>query len=98
VADVTSDQAPQRVDKLSWVSDAPQLIHCHWRQVDRVCRYVGQCAGCQRRTYAFDDGENDPRGVLGDRAYWPVEGEDGLPVLACAVCANDYETYQRITR
>lgn len=51
---------------------SPQTIHDSWRGTDRTCCYMGTCASCGRMTYAFDDGENDPRGVLGDNAADPI--------------------------
>jgi hypothetical protein len=73
--------------------------HDAWRGSDRTLRWQGACLGCGRQTWAFDDGENDPRGILGDAALctvdvpgWPDETE----ARACAVCANDYETYRAI--
>lgn len=49
---------------------------------------------CGRNCWAFDDGENDPRGPLGDNALWTVESEDGYDLRTCAVCANDERSYR----
>lgn len=35
-------------------------------------RFYGCCEICNIRTYAFDDGENDPRGMLGDHTADPI--------------------------
>lgn len=72
-----------------------------WRNAVRTCRYRGECILCARPVWGFDDGENDPRGVLGDNApdlLDPAEqGYEGmLPVVACFLCMNDSrETYER---
>jgi hypothetical protein len=78
---------------LDFTTDLVQIYHDSWRGTNRTCRYRGDCRACDRRTYAFDDGQNDPRGPLGDHAYWPVENATGVKVTACAVCANDYDAY-----
>ena len=69
-----------------------------WRQSDRTCRYVGRCVVCGRRTWAFDDGENDPRGVLGDHAAAPLVAEDydctGGDVPLCFLHANEEWSYK----
>jgi hypothetical protein len=72
--------------------------HDDWRRTDRVLRYVGRCVVCRRRTWAADDGENDPRGVLGDSAASPLHAGDcdmeGPDVPLCFLCANEYDSYQ----
>lgn len=65
-----------------------------WRARNRVLRYRAECAACQTPVWAFDDGENDPRGVLGDQsAAWSLDpaehGRVGMPVGLCALCGND---------
>jgi len=90
---------PVPVRHLSWRRNSPQRWHDSWRQTDRICRFVGPCAVCGTRTYAFDDGENDPRGVLGDHAASPLAAEDhemvGPDLPLCFECANTYELYQQ---
>lgn len=97
---------------LSFTVDSPQRWHDGWRNVDRVMRYYGRCKTCGIRTYAFDDGENDPRGVLGDHANDSLDlaehlndGEaaevtrvGGVLVPACFGCTNDYDRYQALIR
>lgn len=92
---------------LSFAVDSPQKWHDCWRGVDRVMRFYGACAACGRRTYAFDDGENDPRGVLGDHAAdtielaehlseaeaMEVDAVGGVTLPACFMCTNDYDAY-----
>lgn len=62
---------------------------------DRVLRFMGQCATpeCRHMTWAFADGENDPRGPLGMAAADPLEAEAcgmvGPTVALCFNCAND---------
>ena len=76
---------------------SPQLWHDDWRGADRVCRFYGECIVCGRRCYGFDDGENDPRGVLGDHAVSMFHASDydaeGPDVVACFACQNDYDRY-----
>lgn len=73
-----------------------------WRNAVRTMRYRGECVTCDRPVWAFDDGENDPRGALGDAApdlLDPAEdGAEGLPVAACFGCMNDGRTYERAWR
>lgn len=84
------------------ISNRVLVWHDAWRNADRVLRWRGPCLGCGVQTWAFDDGENDPRGVLGDAALWPVDmpnGEDvELDVRACPTCANDYDAYKHVQR
>jgi len=87
-----------RVSKPKWTVSTPQIWHDGWRDRDRICRYQGDCVTCGRRTYAFDDGENDPRGILGDHAASPLHATDydatGPDIPQCFMCANEYETYK----
>lgn len=80
--------------------DRVLVWHDEWRNRDRVLRWQGPCLGCARQTWAFDDGENDPRGILGDAALWTVIVEDRMgievEVRACAICANDYTAATRV--
>lgn len=77
-----------------------------WRKADRVLRYRGECCLCARPVWAFDDGENDPRGALGeaapdllDPAEMGGDAPEALPVVACFLCRNDgYETYAKAER
>jgi len=83
-----------------------QTWHDSWRNTTRDLRWYGQCVVCERNVWAFDDGENDPRGVLGDNALWPVtpdsapEGIDPetVEIRCCAICANDYDSYKAAHR
>ncbi len=73
--------------------------HCDWRNEDRTLRYQGDCVICGRRTWAADDGENDPRGIMGDHAvFWLVASEDGddmegPDVPLCFPCGDTYEPH-----
>lgn len=92
---------------LSFTADSPQLWHDDWRNTDRIMRYYGECSACGRRVYGFDDGENDPRGVLGDHAEdcfylsehlsdddaAEVKRVGDVWVRACFLCTNDYDRY-----
>lgn len=86
------------VERVTFTRNKPQLWHDVWRNKDRICRYRGDCISCGRRCYGFDDGENDPRGVLGDHAVDMFYASDydmtGPDVVACFMCQNDYDRYQ----
>ncbi len=96
--------------ELSFAVSSPQKWHDSWRGVDRIMRYYGKCYCCDIRTYAFDDGENDPRGVLGDHAADTFHLADHLApddaaevervkvrdIPACFGCTNDYDRYQKL--
>lgn len=88
-----------RVEHPRYNLNAPQVWYDSWRNTDRVLRYRGRCVVCRTRTYGFDDGENDPRGVLGDRAtsaYVAADHEmEGPDVPACFYCQNDEPRYRR---
>lgn len=86
------------VDTLDFRRTGTQTYYCNWRNAERTMRFCGFCVVCQRRTYAFDDGENDPRGPLGDRAASPlVASENGMvgpDVPACFPCMNEEGSYR----
>jgi len=74
-----------------------QSWHDGWRNTVRSLRFYGACIVCGRNCWAFDDGENDPRGVLGDNALWtstPDDGNEDDEIRTCAICANDYDAYK----
>lgn len=77
--------------------DRVQTIRDDIRRTDRVVREVGHCVTCNRSTWSFDDGQNDPRGALGDHAASPLVAEEydmtGADVPQCFPCANDYVHY-----
>lgn len=94
---------------ISFAVDSPQRYRDDWRQTERVMRYYGRCSCCGTRTYAHDDGENDPRGVLGDHAADPLKLSDhvsdadaasltesgaDVTIPACFCCTNDYDRHQ----
>lgn len=99
---VESDELVRTLKRRARPAEETQVMVWHdvWRNADRVLRWKGPCLGCGRQTWAFDDGQNDPRGVLGDAASWPVavDGPDGgeVDVRACAICANDYDSYKTV--
>jgi precorrin-6B methylase 2 len=48
------------------VADMPvQVWRCAFTSGDRVLRFCGRCLRCGWLLWGFDDGENDPRGILG---------------------------------
>ena len=70
-----------------------------WRQRDRVLRYRGRCIECGWLLWGADDGENDPRGILGDfSAGFSLDAPDydltGPEVGLCCGCANDGDLYR----
>lgn len=77
-----------------------QVYYCHWRKRDRTMVFNGRCRACGKRTYVFTDGENDPRGPLGDFAGSNLRASDcdmtGPDVVACFNCTNDERRYQRL--
>lgn len=74
-----------------------QTFHDAWRGADRVYRWYGACVVCGRNCYAFDDGENDCRGALGDNTMSTITAES-FEIRACAICANDHESYDKALR
>ena len=81
-----------------WNTSAVQFYQDSWRNETRTLRYVGKCWACHRRTYQFDDGENDPRGILGDHAGAPLVASDygahGERLPLCFACANEEASYK----
>jgi hypothetical protein len=86
-------------DSLSWNTSEPQFYRDSWRNSIRRLDYTGRCVICNRRTYAFEDGENDPRGIIGDRAGSPLYASDyekqGPSIPVCFLCSNDEPSYRR---
>lgn len=82
------------------VGDHPvRIVHDGWRGRDRVFRYTGPCVVCGRKTWSFDDGENDPRGMLGDHALWITTGEEeSVEIRTCSICANEEPAYRAALR
>ena len=75
-----------------------QVWHDGWRRRDRVLRFAGSCGVCATPTWLFDDGHNDPRGVLGDHAGSPLHptewGMRGPSLAMCFGCGNDSDRYR----
>jgi SAM-dependent methyltransferase len=69
---------------------------------ERVLRYRGDCAGCGRPCWAFDDGGNDVRGALGPATLMPMFPDDVddvatlAPVARCGACWNDAAATSRV--
>lgn len=53
-----------------------QVYRDYWRGNERTCRKVGNCVICGTSVHEFDDGENDPRGALGDHAASNLNPQD----------------------
>ncbi|WP_020525166.1 SAM-dependent methyltransferase [Catelliglobosispora koreensis] len=69
-----------------------------WRSQDRILRYRARCIRCGWLLWGFDDGDNDPRGVLGNftagSSLDPDEyGMTGPAVGLCFGCGNDADHY-----
>ena len=96
----TTTTLPVATTRPNWTTNRVQVYHDDWRGADRILRYRSRCEGCGRRTYAFDDGENDPRGILGDHAASPMHASDydmvGDDVACCFLCANEEPRYRRV--
>jgi len=79
-----------------------QEYNDHWRNTIRPCRYVGECILCHRRTFEFDDGENDPRGALGEHAADVFVAQDygmvGPNVPCCFMCHSNEEHLYRAAK
>lgn len=80
------------------VDERWQRWHDDWRNTDRDLRWYGKCIVCARNLWAFDDGENDPRGPLGDNALWSITEDNQPPSRTCAVCANAFDQYAKAQR
>lgn len=83
-------QAPD-FGRRSGIAHPVQIWHDYWRHRDRVLRFMGRCIVCLLPTWAFDDGDNDPRGVLGDHAYWSTDLDYrgfAYDITTCVSCAN----------
>lgn len=89
---------PPDFGRRSCIDHPVQVWYDAARHRDRFVFYMGRCVVCLVPTWRFDDGENDPRGVLGDHAYWATgltrRGVE-FAVTTCATCANDQDKYLR---
>ena len=95
---------PVRVDEPRFTGEAAvgasvQVWWDGWRARDRVLRYRGRCIECGWLLWGADDGENDPRGILGDfTAGFSLDPVDydraGPEVGLCCGCANDGDLYR----
>lgn len=81
-----------------------QQLYCPYRKTVRTLERVGVCLTCRRTCFAFTDGENDPRGILGDRAIGDeieyVSRLTGKPRkrVQCFMCNNEEPRYEQFTR
>jgi hypothetical protein len=73
----------------------PQSYKDGWSNTQRVIRFKGFCVLCGRWTFGHDDGQDDPRGILGDHAAAELVAAEydmsGPDVPACFFCQNDTE-------
>lgn len=87
-----------RVELPDFRRSQPQIYYDSWRGTDRVLRYTGKCVVCRTRCYSHDDGQDDPRGILGDHSDSTMEASEydmvGEPVAACFACMNDEHRYE----
>lgn len=92
------DKEPVRVDTPSRRRKGAQIWRDPWRGKDRIILFAGECIACSRNTYSYVDGENDPRGVMGDATASWVGPEDDERLVkqwpVCALCANTEERYR----
>jgi hypothetical protein len=88
---------------LDFTTGHPQEYWDSWRNTVRTCQYAGDCCTCDTRTYAFTDGENDPRGILGSHAAYPLRLAENSPVdhkdskvevPQCFECGNSEPMYK----
>ena len=103
---VTTDRTAERLPLFDPAASAPGVyVHDSWTRHDHVFRFQGYCIGCDRRTWAHDDGHDDVRGVFGDFTNVPMTDEDfadvdglevpsDLRVPRCAVCWNERKAYE----
>ena len=102
---VTTDVTAWREPLFVPAAAAPGVyIHDSWAGRDRVFRFAGHCIGCGAKTWAHDDGDDDPRGPFGFHTSHPLTGEDFTAAAAapadvsfpeCAGCRyGDYERHQ----
>jgi predicted RNA methylase len=102
----TGEEVPVVVDRPLLTRAAARSMPVQWWADGwrggkvRTLRYCAECIVCQLPVWGFDDGENDPRGVLGNHsAGWSID-PDGVPELDTAVglcieCADDRERYDK---
>ncbi|MDQ0366851.1 class I SAM-dependent methyltransferase [Catenuloplanes indicus] len=98
------DTAPVRVQEPQFTGPAAREMPVQvwwdgWRRRDRVLRYRGRCVVCGWLLWGFDDGENDPRGILGDfSAGFSLNPADfdltGPQIGLCCRCGNDADLYR----
>jgi predicted RNA methylase len=99
-ADLTREPVPVRELCLTGAaaSDTPaQVVRGGWHD-GRVARYHGRCALCGWLLWGFDDGQNDPRGPLGDFSVgFSLHPQDydmsGPPIGLCPDCGNTSDRY-----
>lgn len=99
----TGQEEPRRVERPLLGIDmigksSVQVWYDVWCKQDRILRYKARCVTCERPVWGFDDGDNDPRGVLGgNSAGFSLHAQDyditGPSVGLCAICGNDSERY-----
>ena len=80
--------------------DSPaQVLRGGWHD-GRVARYHGRCVLCGWLLWGFDDGQNDPRGPLGEFSVgFSLDPQDyemsGPPVGLCLDCGNTGARYRQ---
>jgi hypothetical protein len=87
---------------LDFTSDQPTGYRCFYKSAWRTMTFLGRCAYCYGRCYQFDDGDNDPRGPLGDNAAVEMLAADygysGKPILVCFYCHNTDPRHRSVIR
>lgn len=86
-------------EKIDFKKREPQEYYDSWRAENRILHYYGRCVICHRACYGFEDGHNDPRGILGIHAVsmlhadeYDIKGED---ITACFMCMNEESSYNK---
>jgi SAM-dependent methyltransferase len=96
----TGDEVPIPVDRPYLTRAAAETTPVQswldsWRRKRRVFRYRADCAEptCTQTLWMFDDGENDPRGVLGNHSGCfsitpPEDGAGDARIGLCPSCSS----------
>lgn len=100
----TGDEVPVRVTQpeTSWVAalyKPVQVRYDPWHSKDRVFRNAGRCFTCHKPVWAHDDGDDDPRGVLGEHMATALDPRDydkwGPAVMQCWTCSDNGDERSR---
>lgn len=101
--EIVNGESMLRVETPKFTVVSPQIYYDYWWHQDRIVRFDGRCINCGRRCYSTDDGDGDPRGILGDNAGCNLDASDfdmiGPEIVACFDCQNNgEEKYHNLIR